>query len=141
VLCTPPHASYPHGLADNLVHIWHRQRLELLETLEGHEGIVNDVSWHPRNPEVFASASDDHTVIVWSTVGSGAVTSGGGVWISPALPASFVSPGLRRPHPSPSSFVVFRPIMQRSLAREGKMGHSKVAACRLCSHLRAAMRP
>jgi WD40 repeat protein len=61
------HALFsPHS--DGIVYLWHRQSHELLEKLKGHQAIVNDVSWHPSDPSCFASASDDHTVRIWSTV-------------------------------------------------------------------------
>lgn len=53
------------GSEDNLVYMWHRHNGELLERLEGHTATVNSVAWCPSDPNIFASGSDDTTVIVW----------------------------------------------------------------------------
>jgi WD40 repeat protein len=50
------------GGEDSRIRIW-RTTGHLIETLEAHRGgCVNAVTWHPKNPNIFASAGDDHKV-------------------------------------------------------------------------------
>ncbi|XP_004349429.2 WD repeat-containing protein, variant [Capsaspora owczarzaki ATCC 30864] len=55
------------GSEDSLIYIWHRHHGQLLERLAGHSNTINCVTWNSQNPFMFASASDDFTVRVWST--------------------------------------------------------------------------
>lgn len=43
-------------------------RLELVQSLNGHKGIVWNVSWHPQG-KIFASCGEDKTIKLWSNEG------------------------------------------------------------------------
>lgn len=73
------------GSEDSLVYIWHRGSGELIETLGGHSGAVNCISWNPANPHMLASASDDRSIRIWGLKqlhvkqkGKGKLVSGNG---------------------------------------------------------------
>jgi len=54
------------GSENGKVYIWQRETGQLLEALSGHGlGSVNCVAWNPRDPCMFASCSDDHTIRIW----------------------------------------------------------------------------
>ncbi|KAM0792248.1 hypothetical protein ACM66B_004942 [Microbotryomycetes sp. NB124-2] len=63
------------GSGDGQIFVWHRDTGRLLHQLSGHgSGSVNAVAWNKRHPGgMFASASDDRTVRIW-TVPSVVVT-------------------------------------------------------------------
>lgn len=53
------------GSEDNLVYMWQRFDGSVVAKLEGHTATVNSVTWCPDDPNIFASGSDDSTVIIW----------------------------------------------------------------------------
>ncbi|CAE6517146.1 unnamed protein product [Rhizoctonia solani] len=54
------------GSEDQTLYVWKRDTGVLIEVLSGHgPGCVNDVAWNPRDPGLFASCSDDHTIRLW----------------------------------------------------------------------------
>lgn len=53
------------GAEDCRLYIWSRRSGELLECLPGHSGCINATAWHPTNPWLLASASDDGTIRTW----------------------------------------------------------------------------
>eukprot|EP00177_Eucheuma_denticulatum_P005922 GFKZ01010796.1.p1 GENE.GFKZ01010796.1~~GFKZ01010796.1.p1 ORF type:complete len:564 (-),score=73.32 GFKZ01010796.1:377-2068(-) len=53
------------GSEDNLVYIWERRTGELIAQLDGHQGTVNTVACSETDENLFASGSDDKTIIIW----------------------------------------------------------------------------
>ena len=58
---------YDFDSLDSKVYLWHRRHERPIMIFSGHLRTVNCVSWHPILPLLFASASDDATVRIWST--------------------------------------------------------------------------
>lgn len=63
------------GVADNFlvsgsddanVYIWKRHDGMLIDVLPGHSKGVNSVAWNPVDRHMFASASDDNTIRIWT---------------------------------------------------------------------------
>ncbi|XP_005090618.1 peroxisomal targeting signal 2 receptor [Aplysia californica] len=50
---------------DKLIKLWDISQAQSIETFQGHDHIVYQVSWSPHVPGCFASASGDHSVRVW----------------------------------------------------------------------------
>lgn len=55
------------GSEDSNVFVWHRESGMLLETIGGHSKEVTSVAWNPVRKDMFASASDDGSVRVWTS--------------------------------------------------------------------------
>lgn len=49
------------------MYLWHRRQERPIMAFPGHSRTVNCVTWHPTIPLLFASASDDATIRIWST--------------------------------------------------------------------------
>eukprot|EP01015_Nassula_variabilis_P013893 TRINITY_DN21435_c0_g1_i1.p1 TRINITY_DN21435_c0_g1~~TRINITY_DN21435_c0_g1_i1.p1 ORF type:complete len:142 (+),score=23.87 TRINITY_DN21435_c0_g1_i1:64-489(+) len=55
------------GGEDSKIRIWHKNISKPQLTLSGHSLPVSCIAWHPKNPCLFVSGSDDYTVRVWVT--------------------------------------------------------------------------
>jgi len=61
--------------ADGIIEWWDTRKMKdvfnsnptSLSTFKQHQGSVNKVAWSPHNSELFASCSDDCSVIIWNT--------------------------------------------------------------------------
>ena len=53
------------GSEDAYVYIWRRDKCTRMSRLAGHTATVNTVAWHPTDPYLLASASDDTTIRLW----------------------------------------------------------------------------
>jgi WD40 repeat protein len=67
----PFEAFIASGSEDGVVYIWNREQEKLVQTLHGHDGPVNSVSWNPKNCGMIASGGDDGFVRVWIPNGTG----------------------------------------------------------------------
>jgi WD40 repeat protein len=47
------------GSEDSCVYIWNKEKGDLLARIEGHALMANSVHWHPSDPYIFVSSSDD----------------------------------------------------------------------------------
>jgi len=55
------------GGEDTKIRIWHRNVPNPVAVLSGHTLTVNGVCWHPKNPKILISCSDDYSIKIWST--------------------------------------------------------------------------
>jgi WD40 repeat protein len=56
------------GSEDATVSLWHREKGEIITKITGgHTQTINSVSWCPTDPQLFVTASDDHTLRLWGT--------------------------------------------------------------------------
>jgi len=53
------------GGKDGTIKVWHKNHWDPLVTLQNHTSTVNSVSWHPTNPHILISGSDDKTLCIW----------------------------------------------------------------------------
>lgn len=54
------------GTLRGALRIWHWQTEQQVADVSGHSRMVNCVSWSPVDPQMLVTASDDHTVRVWT---------------------------------------------------------------------------
>jgi WD40 repeat protein len=52
------------GSEDGLVYIWDQESGDILQKLQGHEAMVYNAVWSPKQ-SMFVSSSDDRTVRTW----------------------------------------------------------------------------
>jgi len=75
------------GSEDGNVYVWRVDRAILLDVLTGHgSGSVNSVAWNPRNPQMFASCSDDCTIRLWEPSAGGTDSDASSIPARPAVP-------------------------------------------------------
>ncbi|KAK9469867.1 WD40-repeat-containing domain protein [Lipomyces arxii] len=55
------------GSEDASIYVWRKDDASLIEILSGHTQSVNSVAWNPKDKHMFASASDDSTIRIWTS--------------------------------------------------------------------------
>jgi WD40 repeat protein len=66
-----PDGKYVVGGDENDVVVWERETGREVKRLSGHTNWVRGVVYHPSNPSIVVSYSDDNTFIVWNVLGQG----------------------------------------------------------------------
>jgi len=51
------------GSSDRIVYVWDADTGKIKHSLGGHEGVVNEVAFHPKE-DILASGSNDKTVYI-----------------------------------------------------------------------------
>ena len=80
---------------DSRVYIWRQQTGLIVAALDAHyPGTVNCVSWHPKDPTIWASAGDDKKVKIWSN--QRMIGKRSGLSVSSDVRRSSIAAGSRR---------------------------------------------
>lgn len=53
------------GSVDGAIYLWNRNTTEIIDVIKGHAKAVNCVHFNPKQSDMLASCSDDHTVRIW----------------------------------------------------------------------------
>lgn len=54
------------GSEDGVIYVWYRYNSKSFTQLKGHKLSVNFLQFHPTNPSLLISASDDYTIKLWA---------------------------------------------------------------------------
>ena len=59
------------GYSDKTIKVWHFQEKSLWRVLKGHSEYLNAIAFHPHQPSLLASGSEDRTVRLWELEAAG----------------------------------------------------------------------